>query len=86
LHFKKENKIIDNNVKNKTTEDVLPSKHPQTGGELSVSEMPHLYKDFFNVPWGHHKLVMDKVKGDVRHQKSITTNKILSYTRPTTRL
>lgn len=28
--------------------------HPQVGGEI------------FCIPWGHHKLIMDKVKGDVK--------------------
>ena len=44
---------------------VLPSKRPQVGGELSVSEMQHLSEGVFKIPWGHHKLIMDKVKGDV---------------------
>lgn len=36
----------------------LDTIHPQTGGELTNIAI-------FNVPWGHHKLILDKVKGDV---------------------
>ena len=56
IHPQVEGELLDN---------VLPSKHPQVGGELSVSEMPHMYEDIFKIPWGHHKLILDKVKGDV---------------------
>lgn len=34
---------------------------PQVEGELSVLHL----EDIFKVPWGHHKLILDKVKGDV---------------------
>lgn len=35
--------------------------HPQAGGELINLDKIAI----FNIPWGHHKLIMDKVKGDV---------------------
>ena len=44
---------------------VLPSKRPQVGGELSLVETSAELADIFKVPWGHHKLILDKVKGDI---------------------
>ena len=38
---------------------------PQVGGEIQASFPPQELSPIFNVPWGHHKLIMDKVKGDV---------------------
>ena len=38
---------------------------PQTGGEMQTSFPSPELSPIFNVPWGHHKLIMDKVKGDV---------------------
>jgi predicted nuclease of restriction endonuclease-like (RecB) superfamily len=57
--------VIHPQVEGELPDNVLSSKHPQVGGELSVSETHHLYEDIFKIPWGHHKLIMDKVKGDV---------------------
>ena len=57
--------VIHPQVEGEFPDNVFPSKHPQVGGELSVSETQHLYEDIFKIPWGHHKLIMDKVKGDV---------------------
>lgn len=38
---------------------------PQVGGEIQVSFPSQELPPIFNVPWGHHKLIMDKVKGDI---------------------
>lgn len=38
---------------------------PQLGGELLVGSQQCQFPEIFCVPWGHHKLIMDKVKGDV---------------------
>jgi len=38
--------------------------HPQVGGELRLGETSAELSDIFKVPWGHHKLILDKVKGD----------------------
>ena len=45
--------------------------HPQVGGELYLTERSAELADIFKVPWGHHKLILDKVKGD--------TNKALFF-------
>ena len=37
---------------------------PQAGGKIQISSPPQELSPLFNVPWGHHKLIMDKVKGD----------------------
>lgn len=37
---------------------------PQLGGELQHSEN-QTFNFLFEIPWGHHKLIVDKVKGDV---------------------
>jgi len=38
---------------------------PQVGGELQVPDASLITDNIFQVPWGHHKLILDKVKGDV---------------------
>ncbi len=38
--------------------------HPQLEGELSVSNSSPQLEDIFKIPWGHHKLILDKVKGE----------------------
>ena len=38
---------------------------PQAGGEIQASFPLQELSPIFNVPWGHHKLIMDKAKGDV---------------------
>ncbi len=38
---------------------------PQVGGELQVPDASLIADNIFQVPWGHHKLILDKVKGDV---------------------
>ena len=42
-----------------------PTIHPQVGGELQLTENQVRFGNILNVPWGHHKLILDKVKGDV---------------------
>ena len=44
----------------------LSPKHPQAGGESLVLENQQCFNDFFKIPWGHHKLILDKVKGDIK--------------------
>lgn len=44
---------------------ISPIIHPQAGGELQLTEYQIQFSNIFNVPWGHHKLILDKVKGDV---------------------
>ena len=43
--------------------------HPQLGGEITDTNYTQLPKMIFNVPWGHHKLILDKVKGDINKVK-----------------
>lgn len=38
---------------------------PQVEGELSTRILPQETEAIFRVPWGHHKLILDKVRGDV---------------------
>ena len=40
--------------------------HPQVGGEIENGALMNGYslvEDVFQIPWGHHKVIMDKVKG-----------------------
>ena len=39
--------------------------HPQLGGESHLAKTPTDLDKILSVPWGHHKLILDKVKGDV---------------------
>ena len=39
--------------------------YPQVGGELPASENSQQFDDIFKIPRGHHKLILDKVKGDI---------------------
>lgn len=46
--------------------EIVPlPKHPQVGGKLTAAENPQQFDDIFKIPWGHHKLILDKVKGDI---------------------
>jgi predicted nuclease of restriction endonuclease-like (RecB) superfamily len=47
------------------TVDADNAIRPQAEGELSTHILPQEIKAIFRVPWGHHKLILDKVKGDV---------------------
>ncbi len=38
--------------------------HPQPGGEMQQNDSQEL-NYLFEIPWGHHKLIIDKVKGNV---------------------
>lgn len=43
--------------------------HPQVGGEIEKGALVEIHPQFegiFQVPWGHHKVIMDKVKGDTK--------------------
>ena len=46
------------------TEDANLAIRPQLEGELSASELSHYAGAIFRVPWGHHKLILDKVNGN----------------------
>ena len=52
-------------VEGKLNETPDTSICPQAGGEIQASFPLQELSPIFNVPWGHHKLIMDKVKGDV---------------------
>ena len=52
-------------VEGKLDETPDSSICPQVGDKIQVSFPTHDLSPIFNVPWGHHKLIMDKVKGDV---------------------
>ena len=41
------------------------TNHPQVGDEMQTSDTSLISDAIFKVPWGHHKLILDKVKGDV---------------------
>lgn len=45
--------------------EIVYKIHPQVGGELQLPESQLQLSNILNVPWGHHKLILDKVKGDV---------------------
>lgn len=48
-----------------TTSDTYNTIHPQAEGELQVPDRQNGTSNIFNIPWGHHKLILDRVKGDV---------------------
>ncbi len=48
---------------------------PQVEGEIQSTSEIAITSDIFRVPWGHHKLIIDKVKGDLE--------KAMFYTRQT---
>ena len=58
-------------VEGESIDDASSRIHPQVGGELYLTERSAELADIFKVPWGHHKLILDKVKGD--------TNKALFF-------
>ena len=45
--------------------EIVYKIHPQVGGELQLPESQLQLSNILNVPWGNHKLILDKVKGDV---------------------
>ena len=45
--------------------DTQTTNLPQVGGEMQTSDTSLISDTIFKVPWGHHKLILDKVKGDV---------------------
>jgi len=57
--------VIYPQVEGKLNETPDTSICPQAGGEIQASFPLQELSPIFNVPWGHHKLIMDKVKGDV---------------------
>lgn len=38
---------------------------PHLEEQIAQQVVEQIQKDMFSVPWGHHKLILDKVKGDV---------------------
>lgn len=57
--------VICPQVEGKLNETADTSICPQSGGVIQASTQSLELSPIFNVPWGHHKLIMDKVKGDV---------------------
>ena len=57
--------VICPQVEGKLNETTDTSICPQAGGVIQASTQSLELSPIFNVPWGHHKLIMDKVKGDV---------------------
>ncbi len=57
--------VIYPQVEGKLNETPDTSICPQAGGKIQASFPLQELSPIFNVPWGHHKLIMDKVKGDV---------------------
>lgn len=45
--------------------NVSATIHPQLEGEFRITNTSAELENIFKVPWGHHKLILDKVKGDV---------------------
>ena len=52
---------LEGEIKNDNNNEI----RPQVEGELSASNSFQQFEDIFKVPWGHHKLILDKVKGDI---------------------
>ena len=48
-------------LEGESVDDASSKIHPQVGGEFQSAKLD----DIFKVPWGHHKLILDKVKGDL---------------------
>lgn len=64
--FKKNFKIYYYGNSNKSNYSQLYLFHPQVGGEIENGALMNEYslvEDVFRIPWGHHKVIMDKVKG-----------------------
>ncbi len=57
--------IIRPQVEGESISDASSRIHPQVEGELLSDETSAELADIFKVPWGHHKLILDKVKGDI---------------------
>ena len=52
-------------VEGETIKSLFDEIRPQVEGELSQSSESQQLENIFAVPWGHHKLIVDKVKGNV---------------------
>lgn len=57
--------VIRPQVEGKLSRTPDTSNSPQAGGKIRSSYPAQELSPIFNVPWGHHKLIMDKVKGDI---------------------
>ena len=57
--------VIRPQVEGKLSRTPDTSIYPQAGGKIRSSYPAQELSPIFNVPWGHHKLIMDKVKGDI---------------------
>lgn len=57
--------VIRPQVEGKLSRTPDTSIYPQAGGKIRSSYPALELSPIFNVPWGHHKLIMDKVKGDI---------------------
>ena len=49
-----------------TNSDTDNTIHPQLEGELQKPDSQYKIDIIFNIPWGHHKLILDRAKGDVK--------------------
>ena len=76
--------VIYPQVEGKLNETYVTSICPQVGGEIQVPFPSQELSPIFNVPWGHHKLIMDKVKGDVNKALFYISQTLESCKSPTT--
>lgn len=58
--------IIRPQVGGELNDGIHSKSHPQVGGELANEETFPQLEGIFEIPWGHHKLILDKVKGDIK--------------------
>lgn len=58
--------IIHPQVGGEFNDGIYSKSHPQVGGELANEETFPQLEGIFEIPWGHHKLILDKVKGDIK--------------------
>ncbi len=52
-------------VEGEIGDKTLVQIHPQAGGKFTNAQDSQKIPEIFCIPWGHHKLILDKVKGDV---------------------
>ena len=57
--------VIRPQVEGEIGDKTLVQIHPQAGGKFTNAQDSQKIPEIFCIPWGHHKLILDKVKGDV---------------------
>ena len=57
--------IVEMQVEGEIGDKTLVQIHPQAGGKFTNAKDSQKIPEIFCIPWGHHKLILDKVKGDV---------------------